>query len=82
VIYQYLVVPAKAGTQGGRAAAVPLDPRFGGGDDDPERKRTRLGRAPSAKKGSSRAAPPLAPSVSGNGYSASAGAGAGGTTET
>jgi hypothetical protein len=49
----------------------------------PEWKRDSLGRVPHAKKGSSRAAPPLAPSSSENGYSAaSPGGSAGGTTET
>jgi hypothetical protein len=33
VIYQYLVVPAKAGTQGGkRLTGAPLGPRLRGGD--------------------------------------------------
>jgi hypothetical protein len=30
-----VVIPANAGIQVGKAAAVPLDPRFRGGDDNP-----------------------------------------------
>jgi hypothetical protein len=34
-ISRLFVIPAKAGIQDGKAAAIALDPRFRGGDDNP-----------------------------------------------